>query len=160
VFRLKAGADVLERVTAQGAMAYPNGIAVSDDGRHVFVAQGASLRRVDAATGEVLTLPQPDNLTTLGIDGMYWSGGALIAVQNGGTAGRVLRLELSPARDAIAGFEVLEAGNPHFEIPTTGAPAGNRLFVLANAQLMRMKPDGGVDRARLKPIVVLEVPLA
>jgi len=25
---------------------------------------------------------------------------------------------------------------------------------------MRMKPDGGVDRARLKPIVVLEVPLA
>jgi sugar lactone lactonase YvrE len=160
VFRLKAGAAALERVTPQGAMAYPNGIALSDDGRHVFVAQGASLRRIDAATGEVLALPQPDNLTTLGIDGLYWRNGALVAVQNGGTAGRVLRLKLSPARDAIAGFEVLEAGNPHFEIPTTGAPAGDRLYVLANAQLMRMRPDGSVDRAKLKPIVVLDVPLA
>ena len=160
VFRMKAGADTLERVTPAGGMAYPNGIAVSDDGRFVFVAQGASLRRIDAASGEVLAVPQPHDLTTLGIDGMYWMNGDLVAVQNGGTAGRVLRLKLSPARDAISGFEVLEAGNPHFEIPTTGAPAGDRIFVLANAQLMRMGPDREVDEKRLKPIVILEVPLA
>jgi sugar lactone lactonase YvrE len=150
VFRMKAGAQALERITPQGGMAYPNGIAVSDDGRHVFVAQGASLRRITAETGEVTALEHPERLTTLGIDGLYWIGGELVAVQNGGTAGRVLRLELSPARDAITAFEVLAAGVPQFDVPTTGAPNGSRLFVLANAQL---------NRPVRKPFVILDVPV-
>lgn len=142
-------------------MAYPNGVAVSDDGRHLFVAQGVSLRRIDAATGEVTRLDHPPELTTLGIDGLYWQDGGLTAVQNGGTAGRVLRLRLSPDRTAISGFEVLEGGGPEFDIPTTGAPVVGRLYVVANSQLDRLNADGTVaEPDTLKPILILETSLS
>jgi streptogramin lyase len=161
VVRFKGARGSAERITPEGGMAYPNGIAVSDDGRHVFVAQGASLRRIDAETGAVLRLPHPPDLTTLGIDGLYWIEGALVGVQNGGTAGRVIRLELTPARDAIARWSVLEGGGPAFDTPTTGAPAPGRLYVLANSQIQLLRPDGSVaEPDKLKPILILETPLS
>jgi len=160
VWRWRAGAEALEPLTPAGQLGYPNGVAVTEDGAHLFVAQGVSLRRVDLATGEVARIGAPAGLTTLGVDGLYWRDGALIGVQNGPTLGRVLRLDLNPARDAITGWKLLEAGNPAFDVPTTGAIAGDRMFVIANAQLGRLKEDGTLDRPELlKPIVVLELPL-
>jgi len=160
VWRWRAGAEALEPLTPAGQLGYPNGVAVTDDGRHLFVAQGVSLRRIDLATGEVARIGAPTELTTLGVDGLYWRDGALIGVQNGPTLGRVLRLELSPARDAVTGWKMLEAGNPAFDVPTTGAIARDRMFVIANAQLSRLKEDGTLDRPELlKPITILELPL-
>jgi hypothetical protein len=158
VFRLRGQA--MERVTPANGLGYPNGVAVSGDGRSVFVAQGVNLRRIDVATGEVKRVPGPANLSTLGVDGLYWRDGTLIAVQNAGTPGRVLKLALSPEQDRITGHEVLQAGDPGFDIPTTGALAPGRIFVLANAQIDRLKEDGTLDPTKpLAPIRVLEIPL-
>lgn len=157
LFRL-AG-ERMERVTA-AALSYPNGVAVTDDGAHAFVAQGVSLRRVDLATGDVALVKNPPGLSTLGIDGLYWRGGKLLAVQNAGTPGRVVELELSPDRDHITAFRLLEAGNLAFDVPTTAAPAPGRLYVIANAQIDRLRPDGSLDPAKpLRSIHILEIPL-
>jgi sugar lactone lactonase YvrE len=159
VFRLRGGA--MDRLTPAGGLGYPNGVALSRDGRHLFVAQGVSLRRVDTATGEVTRVANPPNFTTLGVDGLYRRGDDLIGVQNIGTPGRVVRMRLAPNLDRITHFEVLRSGDPGFDIPTTAALAGDRLLVLANAQIDRLKPDGSIDASKpLNPIRIVEIPLS
>lgn len=158
VYRLRDGA--MDRLTPAGGMGYPNGIAVDGQGRHVFVAQGAGLRRIEVASGEVSRVASPRDFSPIGVDGLYWKDGGLIAVQNVGTPGRVLRLRLSAAGDRIEAVEPLHARDPVFDIPTTGAVAGDRFYLLANAQIDRLRGDGSLDPAKpLAPIRILEIPL-
>ena len=158
IYRLPADGSAMQRVTQKGAMGYPNGIAWLN-GR-LYVAQGIALRRVDPATGEIVRVRGLPGYPGLGIDGLYAHDGALIGVQGAGFKGRVARFELSPEGDAVTGVRVLETDNPVFDEPTPAAPAGDRLYVLANAQLARLRPDGTVDDPKtLKPIVILELPL-
>ena len=159
IYRLPAGGAALEPFTEPAKLGYPNGVAVSDDGRHLFVAHGAGPVRIDLQTRATAPLPRPADLSGLGIDGLYWRDGGLIGVQNIGTPGRVIRLELSPERDRISGWRLLEAGHPAFDMPTTGAPAAGRLFVIANAQLSRLGQDMKLSEPeQLKPIIILELP--
>lgn len=156
VYRLPADSPAMQRVTPKGAMAYPNGIAWLNGA--VYVAQGIALRRIDPATGEVARVRGLPGFPGLGIDGLYAHEGSLIAVQGFGFKGRVSRLQLSPEGDAVAAARLLEAANPAFDVPTTAAPAGDRLYLLANSQLDRLRPDGSVA-GPLQPIVILELPL-
>lgn len=160
VFRLPAGALALERVTPVGALNFPNGIAATDDGRSVFIAQGLNLKRLDRPSGEIADVAHPRGFGMLGIDGLYWRDGALIGVQNVGRLGRVVRLRLNPARDAVEAAEVLAAGDPVFDEPTTAALAPDRMYLLASPQLGRLVRPGQLDPARAaKPIVIIELPL-
>jgi SMP-30/Gluconolactonase/LRE-like region len=156
VFRLAAGGSELKRITPAGEMSYPNGIALTPDGRYAFVAQGLALRRVSLPTGEVVRIGQPSQLVAMGIDGLYWHDGRLIAVQNVATPGRILRLSLNPPLDTVSGFEILEAGHPDFDIPTTAALIGNKGYFLANSQLTRLKDTGISEGPPLKPLKILE----
>ena len=55
---------------------------------------------------------------------------------------------------------MLERGNPLFEIPTTGAVAGDAYYYMANTQLRALGPGGVVkDREKLKPVVILRLEL-
>lgn len=159
VFRLRSGGTQLERVTEAGKLGYPNGIAVSGDGRSVYVAQGIALRRLDAATGELNTVPHPASLALLSIDGLLWHEGSLLAIQNGGSTGRVLRLRLSGDGTAVTSFNILEAGNPDLNLPTTGTMVDrNKFRFIANSQLRRLGDDGQLTRGPgLKPIILLDL---
>jgi hypothetical protein len=158
VLRLRPGQSELEPLTSPGALSSPNGLALSEDGKFLFVAQGAALKRVTVANGEAIVVAQPAHLSTMGIDGLYWHEGRLIGIQNVGTPGRVLLLNLSPARDSVSSFQVLESENPEFDIPTTAAIMGGKLHLLANTQLTRLAPDGTISAGpALKPIRVLEI---
>ena len=156
VYRLRSGGAAMERLTDKGAMAYPNGIAWLN-GR-LYVAQGVALRRVDPATGEIVRVRGAPGFPGLGVDGLYAWEGALLTVQGFDYSGRVTRLELSPDGAAVTGARLLEAAHPDFDVPTTAAPAGDRLYVLANSQLRSLRPDGTIA-GPLKPIVILELPL-
>ena len=155
VFRHRSDGEVLERVTPASQMSYPNGIAASPDGRSIYVAQGLSLRRIDPGTGAVQAVSHGADLALISIDGLYWHDGGLIAVQNSGNRGRILRLHLSDMGDAITGHEIIEAAHPDFDIPTTGTILGDRLLVIANSQLDQIQDDGSVAGA-VKPVVLLE----
>jgi len=160
LFRLDPGGVALAPVTPEGAMSYPNGVALSADARFVFVAQGVAIRRIEAATGEIVSLALPPGLALLGIDGLYGHRGRLVAVQNGGTPGRVLLLGLSADLRAISEYRLLEAGHPDFDIPTTGAIVGDRFVFIANSQLTRLADDGTIAAGPpLAPVALLEVAL-
>ena len=157
VYRLPADGSAMQRLTPKGAMGYPNGIAWLN-GR-LYVAQGIALRRVDPVSGEIVRVRGFPGFAGVGFDGLYAHEGALLGVQGVGFRGRVSRLEVSPEGDAVTAARVLEAAHPDFDAPTTAAVAGNRLYVLANSQLDRLRPDGTISAEPLKPIVILELPL-
>lgn len=164
VLRLRAHAaegDSFEVFIPAGELFYPNGIALSADGRRLYVAdaaQGLTVAEVD--TGARAIVRHPRGVTTRDIDGMYFRDGTLIAVQNGTGVGRVTRLVLSPDGDAVVRAEVLEANHPSFIIPTTGAIANDALYVLANAQLRSFDADGKIwPPEKLHPVQIVRVPL-
>ena len=151
VFRLRKGADAFERVTEAAKMSYPNGIAITPDGATLFVAQGASLRHIDIASGAVTTVAHPPGLALLSLDGLYWHDGGLVAVQNGAGRGRILRLELAGDLKSVTGFKVLEGSHPDFDIPTTGAIVGDSIVYIANSQLDHLEDDASIS-GTLTPI--------
>jgi sugar lactone lactonase YvrE len=143
-----------------GALYYPNGIALSDDASTLFIAdfvQGLSALRL--ADRRRTTLPHPRGASTRGIDGLYFHRGGLLGVQNGAGAGRIVRLDLAPALDRVLGLEVLEAGHPSFEIPTTGTLDGDALVYIANSQLRSFDGDKIFPADRLRPPTLLRLPL-
>ena len=160
VYRLDPGSETLVRIAPDTPMNYANGIALSADGAALYVAQGISLRRIELASGAVSAVAAPPGLALLAIDGLYWHRGRLIAVQNGGGPGRVLALDLSPDGLAISGYRVLEAGDPGFDLPTTGTIAGDRFTFIANSQLRRLGDDGRLTAGSpLAPIRLVEIVL-
>ncbi len=167
VYRLRAGRDTLDVFQAAGRFFYPNGIALSDDGRYLYVAhvlgvaawELATGRSVDGVGAVTFDLPSPDAVTIVGIDGLSFHRGGLVAIQNGMEPNRVAYFPLAPSLDRVTGERVLERGNRNFEIPTTGAVAGNSYYVIANSQLRSLGPEGVKDPEKRKPVVILEIDL-
>lgn len=151
----------LEPLGPPGEFAYANGIALADDARTLFVADFVrGLTAVSPATGERRPLPHPRGTSTHGIDGLYYHRGALIGVMNGAGCGQLVRFELAPAHDQIVRVDVLEAGHPDFQIPTTGVLVGDALVYIANSQLRSFDADGNIfPLDRLAPVQVLRLPL-
>ena len=137
-----------------------NGIALSSDQKRLFIAtfpDGVTV--IDLESGAVRGLAHPASVTLAAIDGLYFHRNSLIAVQNGCIAHRVARFFLNPALDSVEKAEVLERGNPLFDLPTTGAVAGDTFYFVANSQLHNYGAKGIVDRAKLRPISILKLKL-
>jgi len=131
---LAAPADVEELPLSGDYMHGPgfnlNGIALTPDGDALLVVQSSTglLFRVDPATG-VATTVDLGGATLPNGDGLLVVGRTLYAVQN--QLNRVAVVELNKAGTAgeVTGFLT----DPRFDIPTTVAAFGNRLY-LPNAR--------------------------
>ena len=159
VYRLRAGRETLEVFQAPGRFFYPNGIALSDDGRYLYVAHVLGVAAWELGNGRSFDLPTPEDVTIVGIDGLSFHRGGLVAIQNGMEPNRVAYFPLAPSLDRVTGERVLERGDRNFEIPTTGAVAGNSYYVIANSQLRALGPEGVKDPEKRKPVVILEIDL-
>ena len=158
IYRLRAGAEALERWHVLQGATFPNGITLSGDGRTLYVAHREGIGALDVASREWRALAAPEGVDPLGIDGLYWLDGALLGVQ-GGWRNRVQRFALSPDGRAIAGATVVEAHHPMFMNPTTGVVVGRELYYVANSQFGSFAPP---DRTlfpaeRLFETVILRV---
>lgn len=150
----------LRLVGAARSMPGANGVAVAPDGT-VYVALSTGIARVAPAGGESTRLPQPDDVATGGIDGLYWNEGGLVGVQNGGNPGRVLRITLAAGGHRIRGVTVLQSHHhPDFAEPTTGVIVGAALHVIANSHVAAYQPDGTIEQPEaLRPTAIVAVPL-
>ncbi|PCC73738.1 SMP-30/gluconolactonase/LRE family protein [Nannocystis exedens] len=149
-----------ESVAPAGEFGYPNGIALSDDGSVLFVADFVrGVTAIPLATRQLRVLPRPRGAATHGFDGLYFHRGALVGVDNGAGGGRIVRLALAPTFDSIVRVEVLEAGHPDFLIPTTGVLDGDSLVYIANSQLRSFEDGQIFPPERLFPAQVLRLPL-
>ena len=160
VLRLPRGGTRLERVVDSASVLHANGIALSLDESRLFVAAWPSIVVVDLPSGATRPLRHSTSIVTGGLDGLYFHRGSLIGVQNDVHPGRVVRYALSPGLDSVEREDVLQSYHPRFEIPTTGAIAGEGFYLLANPQLAK-RSEGRiiVPPEQLNPVVVLRVDL-
>lgn len=148
------------RVGEAGGLRGANGVAVSPDGG-VYVTLSTGIARVNPLTGHMMRLPQPDDVATGGIDGLYWHEGDLVGVQNTTNPGRVVRIALSEDGQRIRGLTVLQSHHhPAFAEPTTGVVVGDALHVIANSYVAAYQPDGTIRQPEaLQPTAIIAVPL-
>jgi hypothetical protein len=127
----------------------------------VYVALSTGIARVQPSTGQTMRLPQPDNVVTGGIDGLYWHEGDLVGVQNVSNPGRVVRIALADKGQRIRALTVLQSHHhPAFVEPTTGVVVGDALHVIANSHVTAYQPDGTIRQPEaLQPTAIVAVPL-
>jgi len=148
VYWVSHTANRLEPLRADLREVNANGIALSDDGRKLYVsAFPDGLTVIDVATRASRPIAHPENLCLGAIDGLSFYKGSLIAIQNGVVADRIARFDLSPDGNSIAGSQILERRHPQWDGITTGAIAAGWYYYMAN-----------VD-AKAHPTTVLKLPL-
>jgi len=160
LFRNTPGEKTLTPFGAKGAVPGANGITLGADGS-LYVAISTGIARIDLSSGTPTRLPQPDTVVTGGCDGLYWLRGDLIGIQNVTNPGRVICIVLADQGTQISGVKVLQSHHhPEFAEPTTGAIAGDALYVIANSYVGHFQPNGSLkDPRQLKPTAIVAVPL-
>jgi sugar lactone lactonase YvrE len=160
LFRKKTAEKMLTPVGAKGALPGANGITLGADGS-LYVAISTGIARINLSTAAPTRLPQPDTVVTGGCDGLYWHKGDLVGIQNVTNPGRVIRIALADQGTRISEVTVLQSHHhPEFTEPTTGAIAGDALYVIANSCVGHFQPNGSMkDPEHLKQTAIVAVPL-
>jgi hypothetical protein len=160
VYAANPGDTVLREFVPAASLPQANGITVSADDSVLFVAAGFGISRVDLRTRRVMSLTLGPGVVAATMDGLYRYGRqSLIGIQNGVHPGRVMRFELDSSLTRITRAVVLEAYNPLFDSPTTGAISGDSFYFMANTQGRRRNPGEPQDAGPLMPVRVLRIPL-
>jgi sugar lactone lactonase YvrE len=160
IMRVRFGADSMDTWIPPNTFTFPNGIAAADSEPYIYVADFDGIWRVDVRSRTVALLDVPDGETLSGIDGLTWYQGDLIGIQNGVGRPRVVRIHLDADRTAVTRIDVLEAGNPKLDEPTTGVIANGVFYFLANPQLRAFDENHAIwPVERLHDIEVLKLSL-
>ena len=160
VYRLGAGEKELRVLVPPGPLGSPQGLALSADGRWLFVADYAQgIARIDPRSGAVTLLDPPMDTALTGIDGLIEVDGGLVGIQNGLRPHRLLKLQLDPAATRITSVSVLERANPRWDEPTLGVRVGRDLYYVATSQYGAIQKDGTLATDKLQPPIVLRLPL-
>ncbi|HEV7890481.1 MAG TPA: SMP-30/gluconolactonase/LRE family protein [Pyrinomonadaceae bacterium] len=161
LYVLRRGADRFETVLEGEPFASPQGLDFSADEKRLFVADYAKGVFVfDLETKKYAPLaPAPDS-TMLGIDGLYFYRGRLVAVQNGVNPNRVVQLFLSKDLSRVERFETVAANQPVFDEPTLGVVVKDDFYFIANSQWGTIDEQGKLaPPEKLKEPVVLKLKL-
>ncbi|MEV4178994.1 superoxide dismutase [Nonomuraea sp. NPDC049709] len=145
--------DEVVKIPLSGAIQYTtgnnaNGIAPSPDRKSLLIVQSntGKLFEVDPSSGVTTEVDLGGELLTNG-DGLLLSGRTLYAVQNRLNTVAVIGL----ARDSSSGKVVRRLTDPRFDVPTTVAAYGHRLY-LPNARFTTTPtPDTTYDVVAIKP---------
>lgn len=143
VYTAAPGARMLAVLVPPGTFTSPQTPALSADEKRLFVADYArGIAVVDLSTRAVRWLGHPGNVALVGTDGLYRVGNTLLAVQNGTTPNRVLRILLDTAMTRVLDAEVLERGKPAVNDPTHGVMLDDTFYFIAQSGWDRVKDDG------------------
>lgn len=161
VYVLKPGAKALELLTPAGGLHSAQGMALSQDGHLLYVADyGGGLYAYDLQARRLLRVHAPADVCVYGIDGMVRYGRDLVVTQNGVQPQRILRYRLDAAGRAIESAEVLDANDEMVPEPTLTTVAGDTLYVVANSQWSRFDVQGRPKAgASLAAPLIVELPL-
>ncbi len=147
VYRLSAQRERLEPIVAGGLLLSPQGMVALDERRLVIADYPTGLWLLDAPSGALqrLRASQPAALT--GLDGLYQHEGELIAIQNGTTPKRILRIRLNATKNAIEQVDVLAQNLFGWGEPSLATIHDGFLYYIANSQWDRFDANGGLPPA-------------
>lgn len=161
VYVLSPGAKALVALTAAGALESAQGLALSPDGRYLYISDyERGLYAFDFADKQLLRLKVNDGVNPYYVDGMVLYGHDLVAVQNAAEPQRVTRFRLSPDGLAITDAEVLDSADPLAPEPTLATVVGDELYLVANSQWSRFDDAGQLPpQEQLQPPLIAKLPL-
>lgn len=154
VYVLKPDAKVLKPLTPAGELHSSQGLALSSDGRNLYVADYADgLYVYDLQARRLLRVQAPADVCVYGIDGLVRYGRDLIATQNGVQPQRIVRYRIDDTGLAIESAETLDANDKLVPEPTLLTIADGALYVVANSQW-----SGFDDHGRTRAGASLQAP--
>lgn len=130
VFQIRG--DQMRLLFSSAELTSLRGVAVSPDHKLLYLSDyEKGLYVADLERNKVLQLTSPkQNLG--GIEGLYMHKDQLLAIQNGTSPMRVLRLSFDA--DGISKVQPIEANKAALSFPTFGVLKGERLYFIANSQ--------------------------
>jgi hypothetical protein len=159
VFRFDPNTKSFSALRLHRQLYYPNGIALSEDDRTLYIADTLGLLKYDvASSSSVDVAPGPHN-TLAGVDGLYWYRGSLVTIQNGIGTPRVAVHKLAEDGARVTKATILEFRTTLSVLPTTGAIRGSDFYFIANSQIDNLNGDKILDVTRLEPVRIAVVHL-
>lgn len=135
--------DRLQVLVPPGTFRSPQTPALSADGSTLFVADySRGISAVDLRTRQARLVAHPPELSIAGIDGLYLTGNTMIAVQNGTSPERIIRMHLDDSLSRIDAFDVMESNSPGLGEPTHGVVVGSRFYFIVNSGWDHLADDG------------------
>ncbi|MEP6993091.1 MAG: hypothetical protein ABI968_01125 [Acidobacteriota bacterium] len=160
IFMLDPSKGTLELFLQSDALRGTQGLAVTPDGRSLYVSDYSGLSRIEVSSRKITPIPVPPELALNGIDGLVYAKGSLVGIQNGIEPHRVIRLDLAPDGVAVARARILEMNNPAFDEPTLGVVVDETLYFTANSQGGRfLNEKHPISAEQMRDAVVLALPL-
>ncbi len=135
IYRCQPGCAVLDTLVAPGKLESPQGMVASRDGSDLLVADySGGLARVTLGDGHVSWLEVREAAMLDGIDALLRHGDGLIAIQNGNTPRRIIRITLNEDETRVDAVDVIERANAAWGEPTLGTISGDQLVYVADSQ--------------------------
>jgi hypothetical protein len=159
VFRFDPAAKKFTPLQFHRTLYYPNGIALADDDRTVYVADALGVIKYDLSNSSSVDVSPAAHATLAGVDGLYWFRGSLVAIQNGIGTPRVASFKLSPDGARVTRVTVLEYRTTLTALPTTGAIRGSDFYFISNSQIDNLNGDKILDPTRLEAVRIAVVHL-
>ena len=157
LFSLRPEAEELELLFGSPNLSSLRGLALSGDGRLLYVAdyeQGIFVVATDGSQ-RAWQLAVPETLNVGGIDGLYWWDQHLIVIQNGISPQRVLRLQLGADGLGVTDIAPVLAALEAFDTPTFGAMDGSELILFSGSHWQHVDERGRPRTGSLPPISLL-----
>lgn len=161
LYVIRARRDSLDTLVHPGLLGSAQQAAALPGGLRVAVADySRGIAEVDRLTAGLRWLTPAPEVVLTGIDGLLEHGGTLIAVQNGVTPHRVVRLHLDAEGHAVTRAEVLLRDTASVREPTHAVVRDGYLYLIANSGWDALADDGTLRRGvRLLPARVVRIPL-
>jgi len=159
VYRFDHKSHRFSEVRLARGIYYPNGIALSDDGNLLYVADAFGILQINLRDGNTQEVDSGRSNTISGADGLYWYRNSLIAIQNSLGSSRVAQFRLSPDGLRVTAVITLEYRSPLVALPTTGAIHGSMFYFMSNTQVDNFKDNKIVDPAKLESVRISVVQL-
>ena len=160
IYRITKEKDELEIFLTSENFASLQGLAFSPDEKTLFAADySKGIFKISMSDKKISQIAVDANTNPIGIDGIYFHNGNLIAIQNGFRPHRVAKFVLNKEFSAITKSETLEANHADFNEPTLGVKVGNDFYYIANSQWALVNEDGKLAEDKLKEPVILRLKL-
>ncbi len=143
VYRVAVNSKTLERIDA-GDFISPQTPALYPDGKQIFVPDYVrGIGVLEIATKQVRWLSMERKFALTGIDGLYFSHGRLIAVQNGTSPERIAIFTLDASHTRIESERIIERSMDTLD-PTHGVIIGGNFYYIANSGWNAIDDHGNI----------------
>lgn len=157
LYRLAPGEDEIQPFFTHHNFSSLRGLAVSGDGERLYVSD-YEVGILVISLGEsqqAWKLHVPENLNEGGIDGLYWWDNHLVAIQNGISPARVLRMELGPDGLGVVAVAPVVAAHEDFDVPTFGTLVDEHLYFFAVSHWQHVDSRGRIRGDALPQVPIM-----